>query len=380
MNLKVWLLSISSWISINTAQMHGDMGGMGDHHHSCPDDKEKSRILSVADFNGNSIVNEEDLYLIRSSIYENKYHAIMDLNADEELNWDDYDIAKSELGLRSNAFDRQIIKVYKATKKYSKLENAIKDGYRPFTQELKGHGMHYNRLPVKFETDDGGQIITSGAPFYMGVMKEAWDNISDELVEVRLPEGLNYDENGNLVAVFYYKGIDVADWVRSNRKLFLCQSGAITDLTACSYVQQSVQQMTLQAFGSVGLMLDPATHTPMDMGPPHLDYFSDGDGSEMWHQHLGACWDNFLYEAMQVNPEHTPIFDQMLTPSECSAQLTTPYRGYIPAFNMLHLWIFKLNRCGLFAGTDEDVSPLAEPEPVAYDKTRLEFFVDFLGD
>ena len=37
--------------------------------------------------------------------------------------------------------------------------------------------------------------------------------------------------------------------------------------------------------------------------------------------------------------------------------------GYIPAFNMLHVWLYKLNPCGTFAGTHPHLAVGHMPEP-----------------
>ncbi len=386
MKLKLLLTTLSICATLASANMDDDMGhgggmGDGDHHgHGCGEHQMKMRILSVADYNGNGKVTHGDIQKVKTAVHKSEYHAIMDINTDGILDQIDIDLASNDKGLTSTEFDQQIVKVWKATRKYRFKENAIADGFRPFTQELKGHGQHFTRMPVFYETDSNDAVITSGAPFYFGVYDEDHLNVSDETVEITLPEGLNYDENGELVAVFYYQGINIADWVKSNRTEYLCSVGAIIDVDICNEATTTVGGLVMQSFSTVGLMINPQTGMLMDMGIPDYNAFSDSDSSEMWHQHLGACFDNFRYESMQVDPTHTPIFDQVLTLSECSAQLTTPFRGYLPAFNMMHLWLYKVNRCGIFAGTDPEVSQLAEEEPQAFDLTRLQFFGKFLSD
>ncbi|HEY9767251.1 MAG TPA: hypothetical protein V6C71_01940 [Coleofasciculaceae cyanobacterium] len=78
--------------------------------------------------------------------------------------------------------DQQIAQATQATMKYygsGGLEEAIADGYIPFTQEVAGHGIHYYNLALSNE---------------IGNLEE---------LNIETPLGLNYDNEGNLLAVFY---------------------------------------------------------------------------------------------------------------------------------------------------------------------------------
>lgn len=309
------------------AQM--DMGGDGmgdDHEHGhCPDDAEYAPLLSVADFDGSGKVGLWDIIMIALAVDQGEYIAIYDRNADLAL--DAWDILSAMFDWRasSTAFDRELVGLYHATKRYADRDVAIADGYRPFTQELAGHGQHYARMPILFTPE--------------GTLDPDYENILDGNVDVLMPEGLNYDQDGELVAVFYYHGINVRDWVLAN------QTGNTAAVSAL-------------ASQSLAMSLPPA---PMpDMTAAH---------HEMWHTHWGPCWDGLDYVAMTFDPTVTPYFLQPLTQPECAYTAainqgtSTPKVGWVPAFNMMHIWVHKLNRCGVFAGTDPDVSHMAEPEP-----------------
>lgn len=283
-------------------------------------------ILSNGDFDGDGTVTNFDVRLISNHVESGEYAAFFDLNADRILDGQDVSLTARGIGDSSTLLDQQFTAVFWSTERYRDVNNAIADGYRPFTPILEGHGMHYAKLPF-LATPSG--------------LDPDYENILDGHANVHEPEGLNYDENGNLVAVFYYHGIDVKNWVFAN------QRGDETTIQALFH--QSVHMSALSA-ASGGIY-------------PQL-YDSD---EAIWHQHWGPCWDGLDYVQMAFDPTIVPGFDQHMLPDECVLQgeLTGRRQGWAPAFNMLHVWLYKLNPCGVFAGIHPHVSVGFPEEPIA---------------
>lgn len=277
-------------------------------------------ILTVADFNGDGTVNGGDVAMIRRAINEGEYIAFFDRNADGFLDSEDHLATVSDMRKPSSLLDQQIASVFHATKKYRSLSAAQGDGYRVFTQNMEGHGIHYARLPFRLDAS--------------GARDASYENPIDDSVEITQPEGLNYDADGNLVAVFYYHGLDVED------------------INEAEGNEAAISQLI-----ETGLIMG---YLMRDHFLPH-DAFAGDD--ETWHSHVGACWDNLDYIAMQQPGAVYPLFNQHMTPEQCSNMPTAGASAWSPAFNMLHLWLYELNPCGKFAGTHPYVSQNGPTEP-----------------
>lgn len=293
------------------------------HVHHC--NHNLTPILSVPDFNGDGVVNVDDVKLVSDRAENGPYHPIFDRNVDGAINGQDVSATAKAKGEASSNDDQRLVQLYQATVKYQDKAAAIADGYRPFTQPLKGHGQHYTKLPFKLRINPNTQQPEID-PTYL--------NQLDAAVNHADPEGLNYDDNGNLVAVFYYHGINVLE---------LLQARLAGNVTAMETLSAQAVFYGLQGtgmFGGVAPVFDSPEAT--------------------WHQHWGACFSNLDYNAMNFNPTLTPGFTQGEFPTECISR--SPTHGYLMSFNMMHVWIHKLNECGLYAGTDPEVSPEADPE------------------
>ena len=145
-------------------------------------------LLSVADFNGDGKVNFTDIKDIFSRYNsvdgDDLYHPLYDLDADRDIDFHDIIKAISTFGEDVPLLDRQIAQATQATMKYygaNGLANAIADGYLPLTPELEGHGIHYYNPTL---ADEVGNL---------------------EHLDIERPVGLNYDPEGNLLAVFYLR-------------------------------------------------------------------------------------------------------------------------------------------------------------------------------
>ena len=157
------------------------------HHDNSPESSGSvTPLLRVADFDGNGKVNRKDIKALKAHLFSAKgdddYHPLYDLNADNKINLRDLVRATADLGTAVPLLDQQIARATQATMRYygpQGLKHAIADGYLPFTQELKGHGIHYINLNLAREIGNQKQL------------------------DIEQPVGLNYDDEGKLVAVFY---------------------------------------------------------------------------------------------------------------------------------------------------------------------------------
>jgi hypothetical protein len=306
------------------AHHHGE-GGMGGKHLCRPTDRPQP-LLSAADFDASGYVDEEDFKLLKEKLKDSSYEAIMDRDADSDLDHHDLMLAEREYGKASTPLDRELVTLYQATVRYRDVKQAIADGFRPLTQTLKGHGIHYGRLPIRFTPE--------------GKLDPNYQNVIDKKIDQREPEGLNYDENGNLIAIFHLQSIDAKNWILTQDKKPLIEE-------AMSF----------------------AASLPKLYSSPE----------EAWHQHFGACWIGLNYLKMSLDPTIVPYFINHLTMQECAQRSSQgeptlpealPNFGWLPSFNMLHVWLYKLNPCGAFAGTHPAVATQFSDEPfgASYDE------------
>jgi len=235
-------------------------------------------VLSVGDFNGDTLVDGEDVRLLAERLVRQDNVAFFDMNADGRVNMQDLRIVTGQVGARSTAQDHELAAVFRATERYRDLRNAIADDFIPYTQSIRGHGVHWARR--------------QGPP---------------GTFELTRPQGLNYSEDGRLLAVFYSYVLDGTD---------------------------------LPDAPPVGL-----------------------SGDEPWHGHYGACFPG-------VDPSN-PTYDfravsvELCVPrQECRAEV------FIEKIYMIHLWLYEQNPCGVFGFDNpritvgagfEEVSPRCPP-------------------
>ena len=183
------------------------------------------------------------------------------------------------------------------------LENAIADGYFPTTQEAIGHGTHYGNFSIFLETKNSEQI------------------------DITRPVGLNYDAEGNLIAVYYLR----------------------EPLT-----QEATPENPLAP-----LLVDPANDFP-----PSSSF--DTLSAEDWHAHE-SFWitntgnlDNSEYVYFE---EDVPV-NMIASRIEEAEFKFFPESDifYSPKVWMLHGWFHSLNPAGAFANTHPDVAPYAPQE------------------
>ena len=179
-------------------QSHSDSVDLEHTEHDRMEDL-ATPLLSVPDFNGDGSVDNVDIRDIISRFEavdgDDLYHPLYDLNVNGMIDADDLENVIHALGEDVPLLDQQIAQATQATMKYygpGGQEQAIADGYLPFTQEVKGHGIHYFNF----------NLATEVATF--------------EELDIERPVGLNYDNEGNLLAVFYIRVPDAQEVTPEN--------------------------------------------------------------------------------------------------------------------------------------------------------------------
>ena len=255
-------------------------------------------ILSVPDFNGDGSIDNADVRDIISR-YEavegdDLYHPLYDTNANGEIDNDDLENVIHALGKDVPLLDRQVAQATQATMKYygsGGREQAIADGYIPSTQEALGHGIHYYNLPLANETGNQTEL------------------------DVKSPVGLNYDNEGNLIAVFYLR------------------------------LPQTLEAASENPLA--GLTINPVDDFP----PSSFDTLTADD----WHTHRSA----WLTGLGNLNSESV-YFEEDVPLEVLGSRLENigfqlypeSDQFYNPKFYMLHGWFHSFNPNGTFAITN----------------------------
>lgn len=350
----------------------------GEHCHG------PEKVLSAPDFDMDGSVTHADLtFLVKHVSKKEPYAAILDLNVDGVLSGEDIAevarIIEENPEVESTLLDRQLMGLYLATRHLQKgTDYAISQGFLPFTQPVQGHGYHYGKSP------------TTGAIDY-----------DFNLLE---PEGLNFDADGQLAAIFYYYGVDpliedlslgfpvppplqnaLSATIQGVYGATVPPSHIVNGFpTQIGYPQVLMQGM--EFFVDMGL-------PSMLMGMPgsqlayhHIPGFApvNGERKDIWHVHNGSCFLNISYSDPELDQDAVE-FKQCTTKVECLTEAAV--KGYFdpnnpqspnnrvrwnPRFFMLHAWIYRLNPCGTFAGTDPTLT--APDWPTEEETTLLDSF------
>lgn len=294
-------LSSQSLLQEEHSQHHN--GGHGDTKNLV------APLLTVADFDGDRDVDWQDMQDIASRIFlssgENNYHPLYDLDANGELNIVDLSRAVRTLGAEVPLLDQQIAQVTQATMKYygpNGLQSALADGYIPMTPEAIGHGIHYYnpRLADKV--------------------------VNLEQLDIQRPVGLNYDDQGKLVAVFY--------------------------------IRMPQRQEPTPGNPFAELLIDPTDNFPARVS---FDTISGDD----WHSHENA----WSVGVGNLNPESVYFEEDVPFETIVSRVQQEQFKlfpesdnFYSPQFWMLHGWFHSLNPEGVFANTNPKVALYAFEE------------------
>ena len=278
--------------STNHEEMHDDITNHEEMHDST------TSILTVPDFNGDGSVDNADLKDIIDRYEavegEDLYHPLYDLNANGEIDHEDIEEVIHAWGEDVPLLDQQIAQATQATMKYygsGGQEQALADGFIPSTQEAVGHGIHYYNFPLAAEIGNQTEL------------------------DVTNPVGLNYDNEGNLIAVFYLR------------------------------LPQPLESTPENPLGSI--MNDPEDDFP----PTSFDTLTADD----WHTHRSA-WitglGNLNSEAVYFE-EDVPIESVASRIENANSELFPKSdQFYNPGFWMLHGWFHSFNPNGTFAITN----------------------------
>ncbi len=265
-------------------------------------------ILGVPDFNGDGNVDNADMRDIIAR-YEavdgdDLYHPLYDLNVNGMIDNDDLESVIHDLGTDVPLIDQQIAQATQATMQYygsGGQEQAIANGYIPLTQELQGHGIHYYNPTLGDEIGE-----------------------SEEL-DIESPVGLNYDNEGNLIAVFYLR------------------------------FPQTLEATAENPLGE--LMIDPANDFP----PSSFDTLTVDD----WHNHQSMWFTGVgnLNSELVYFDEDTPFEAIVSRIQQIDFQVFPESdQGYSPKFWMLHGWFHSFNPNGTFAITNPNQGLYAPQE------------------
>jgi len=375
-------LGVAMTVLANTAMAAGDGGvdefGMEDHSATCKWDQAYQNI-SVADFDGDGWVTPADIALLSSAINEFQtegkkgYQAFYDIdndvigaNGETENVLDSSDMAKANMDMmfsmfnRSSELDKQVAAQYQATIKYRDINQAILDGFAPFTQEYENHGIHLLKMP---------SIAADGT---------ITGNVIDGKFDAAHPEGLNYDRYGNLVGVFYAIGPDLVrlmqgdqqhydDWLNGDFVKLMAETDANGN---------KLNDLAIDGYDANG--------NPI-IKP--IGFADDGNGNRQdhWHFHQSMCernaWTVYNIFQNELKPKAeagTLTFEEVFAAAQKmdtrQCDLDKPCRNFmsqqpgpdgnhypdglsIPRFFMLHTWIYNANnRCGTMWGSHEDIS------------------------
>ncbi|MGF1589106.1 MAG: dockerin type I domain-containing protein [Pleurocapsa sp.] len=265
-------------------------------------------ILSVPDFNGDGNINNADLRDIitryEAVTGEDLYHPLYDLNTNGEIDHEDIEEVIHAWGEDVPLLDQQIAGATQATMKYygsDGQEQAIADGYLPLTQELQGHGIHYYNPTLADEIGES------------------------EKLDLERPIGLNYDNEGNLIALFYLRFPETLAATPENPL--------------------------------AGLMVDPANDFP----PASFDNLTADD----WHHHHNAWFTgvgNLDSESVYFE-EDVPLDSVVSRLQEIDFQVFPESdQGFSPMFWMMHGWFHSFNPSGRFAIINPDEGLYAPQE------------------
>ena len=295
----IFVLSILSSISVSYSDEN--------KNESCSSGAQP--ILSAADFNGDSIVNDADIKILKSVLKREQYYAFYDINADGKLNGKDHKFAEQQLNSQSTKFDQQLAKLFHQVKQYQitdTKEEVTAMGFNGLTPTLSGHGEHWTNL-------DGGKAIAGygSSEFYRA-------------------EGLNISKDTNRVHGLF--------WGVAAQPVF--ENGA-TD-----YPQAGGEWMNSQVVAFTG-------HSPK---------FTASE-NEMWHAHSGLCVTSELTESGETFSlnQHTTFLECQAIPSNVKSISNPGLNNWINIW-MLHTWMFDLNPNGIFANEHPCIDPTAPPE------------------
>jgi glucose/arabinose dehydrogenase len=133
-----------------------------------------------ADTNLDYTVNAGDLQNVAADFGATypgaNFHTLDDPTRDRVINSGDLQRVAAEFSETCPFVEQQILQVIEATEPYMDLDYTLAQGFGQRTQFIPGHGIHYTKNSL----------------------------VNDGVFSLLQPEGFNYDQDGNLAAMFYY--------------------------------------------------------------------------------------------------------------------------------------------------------------------------------
>lgn len=270
-------------------------------------------LLSVSDFNGDGEVSYSDIKMLAATLYEGKYAALYDRDADGKIGFRDFYSARSELGQQSTKTDQQLAKMYQRFSHFQQVsgtQEVMSMNYLPFGGTFAFHGQHW--------MNTAGQFAALGL------------RTSDPFIA----EGINVTSDGKSVPALF--------WGEQAVPLF-------TDPTAPGGLS------TLDWPSPTGVWNSQRVQAFADSP---ADFFPDTE-DDIWHKHAGIC---LTVQDLGNGPE--AVIDQYLSNAECQALPNlqkVEFNGQLintwGNIWMLHVWAFDLNPNGVFGNTHPCVDP-----------------------
>jgi len=247
-------------------------------------------ILQVADFDGNGIVDDRDITIIKRARKHDIYYAFYDIDADGEFDKDDIHRAEADLGKSSSTLDQQKAVLFHQVKQIQIIDSEPElraTRYLMAAPSLAGHGEHW----------------TYGLP-------------------------------GNPENIFRPEGINFSKEESSAKGIFWSQDAVpVFANGATDYPQPNGEWMSSRVISFAG-------------GPPKYTESDD----EVWHTHAGLCLTAHQGEN-GIEPllhQHTSFAECQAMPTLFKTEGT--HNAWFNIW-MLHGWMFDLNPRGFFAGT-----------------------------
>jgi len=254
-------------------------------------------LLSVADFNGNGIVDQDDVKLIKSAKKKELYFALYDVDTNGKVDDEDITIVTGQLGLTSQPIDQQFAFLFNRNKQFQLVEDSREIaamGYFEVASSLAGHGEH-------------------------------WDDFVDPVTANYLrPNGLNVPKAHDSVSGVFW----------------LADATPVFEFGATDYPTPGGEWEAQRVIAFNGA-------PPKIFASPH----------EHWHTHAALCT---TVEMGASGPEiilnQHMTFAQC---QELPSLVKDPDTGYNHWRNiwMLHAWLFDLNPNGVFGNTHPCVDP-----------------------
>lgn len=262
---------------------------------------EAPAVLTVADFDGNGLVDEGDLLLLKKAKKKEIYYAFYDVYVDGKIDRHDIRKAEADLGKSSTLLDQQLARLFHRTKQFQLVDSNVETGamgYMKFAEALSGHGEHWSDITIEHRPG-----------FFT-------------------PNGLNVAANDQKAMGLY--------WAMEAKPVF--ENGA-TD-----YPMPGGDWMDSRVIAFAG-------------HPPKFTVSQE----EKWHTHAGLC---FTVEMGETRPkivlnQHTTFMQCQSLPS--LVKTAGDYNLWDNIW-MLHAWMFDLNPNGIFANTHPCADPYAPTE------------------